>query len=158
MRRMELEEALWEHRVPMMRLAMSILRHPQDAEDTVSAAIVQAFRSIGSLRDAQSFKPWVMRITANACYDLLRRKKRERAYLQQAHWTQEVFQSPAEEGLLPLLMQLPEGFSQVLTLYYYENFSTAEIARILHIPAATVRMRLTRGRRQLREMLEEEAE
>jgi len=158
MLRTDLEQMLWEHRVPMMRLAMSILRHPQDAEDAVSSAIVQAFRSLDSLRNAERFKPWVMRITANACYDMLRKRKREQEYLYQAQWTQELFERPAEEGLLPLLMQLPKGMAQVLILYYYENFATAEIAHILRVPAATVRMRLTRGRRQLRDMMEEDVE
>ena len=117
-----------------------------------------ALRSADTLRDETRFAPWVRRITANACYDMLRRRKREREALYQEQHLQDVFESPAEESLLPVLMRLPSAVSRVLILYYYENFSTAEIAQVLRVPGATVRMRLTRGRRQLREMLEEDVQ
>ena len=154
MERTQLSQALWDHRAAMMRLAMSILRHPQDAEDAVSAAMEKAFRSIAALKDDGAFAPWVMRITANACYDLMRRRKREREYVQ--GMVQELFTQPQEGGLMEVILTLPKGTAQVITLFYYENFSTADIAQILRIPGAAVRMRLSRGRRLLRAALEEE--
>ena len=158
MQRNELEQALWEQRLSMMRLAVSILRHPQDAEDAVSDAIVRVYFSSSTLKKKNAFKPWVMRITANVCYDLLRKRKREREHLQQVLALEELFEMPQEETLFQVMMRLPKGIAQVLNLYYYENFSTSEIAQILRIPGGTVRMRLTRGRRMLREMMEEEME
>ena len=152
MTRQTLDEQLWAQRVPMLRLAMSILRNPHNAEDAVSAAIVQAYRKADGLRSEDRFKPWVMRITANCCYDLLRREKRERSF--QPEETYALFSLP-EDSLFEQVMELPMEFSQVLILYYYENFSTLEIAQALRIAPPTVRMRLTRGRRLLRRILEE---
>lgn len=154
MDRFTLDEQLWALRVPMLRLAASILRHPQNAEDAVSAAIVTAYRRIGSLRDDAAFRPWMMRITANCCYDLLRKEKKERALAQSAQ-PLTLFEE-TQDSLLETLQRLPRPMAQVLMLYYYENFSTAEIAHILNIPAATVRMRMARGRRQLKTILEQE--
>ena len=72
-----LNEAIWELHVPLLRLAMSILRHPQNAEDAVSQAVVTAYAKLPGLRDPAALKPWLMRITARCCYDQLRRRKRE---------------------------------------------------------------------------------
>jgi len=154
MDRRMLDEKLWEMRVPMMRLAWSILRHTQNAEDAVSAVMVQAYRKIDTLRDEKSIKPWLMRMTANSCYDLLRKQKREREWLTEQS-RKILLESPQEETLLDVISRLPSEIAQVLTLYYYENFTTAEIAHILGVPGATVRMRLSRGRKQLAKMVQE---
>lgn len=154
MERRLLDEKLWEMRVPMLRLAWSILRHASDAEDTVSAAMVQAYAKIHTLRSEDALKPWLMRITANACYDLLRKQKREARWVSDAQHSSALFASPQEETLLDIISLLPGPMAQVLTLYYYDCFTTGEISRILGIPGATVRMRLSRGRRQLAQLIQ----
>lgn len=53
------------------------------------------------------------------------------------------------------VMRLPERFRVPIVLYYYLGFSTSEIAELLHMPAATVRTRLARGRLKLKFILEE---
>lgn len=156
MNRLEMDEAVWEMHVPMLRLALSILRHPQNAEDAVSQAVVTAYQKIGMLRNPNAFKPWMMKITARCCYDLLRRKKREILSAEPLSPEAGVFVEPLEDTLYGMLTRLPDGQMQVLTLYYYEGFSTAEIAQILGIPRTTVSMRMTRGRARLKAMLEEE--
>ena len=153
MMRQQLDEQLWAQRVSMLRLAMSILRNPHNAEDAVSAAVLQAYLKADTLRSEAHFKPWILRITANCCYDHLRREKREHAA--PVEDASALFDMP-EDSLLSLVMQLPAELSQVLVLYYYEHFSTLEIAQALQIAPPTVRMRLTRGRRLLRRMLEED--
>lgn len=154
MDRRMLDEQLWELRVPMLRLAWSILRHASDAEDAVSAAMVQAYAKIHTLRSKELLKPWLMRITANACYDLLRKQKREARWIEEAQHSSALFASPQKETLLDIIALLPGPMAQVLTLYYYDNFNTGEISRILGIPGATVRMRLSRGRKQLAQLLQ----
>ena len=139
MNRTELDEAIWALHVPMLRLASSILRHPQNAEDAVSQSVVTAYQKIDSLRNPDAFKPWMMKITARCCYDFLRRGKRE---------------LPSADPIK--LQQLSAGQARVLTLYYYEGFSTEEIAHILGIPRTTVSMRMSRGRAKLKTMIEEE--
>lgn len=153
---MEMDEAVWEMHVPMLRLALSILRHPQNAEDAVSQAVISAYQKIGTLRNPDAFKPWLMKITARCCYDLLRRKKREVLFAQPLSPEAGCFVEPLQDTLYAALSRLPAGQAQVLTLYYYEGFSTAEIAQILRIPRTTVSMRMTRGRARLKAMLEEE--
>ena len=57
MTREDMGRRVWEHRVPMMRLAVSMLKSPQDAEDAVSEAIVRAMGGAESLRNEQRLKP-----------------------------------------------------------------------------------------------------
>ena len=59
----------------MFRTAKSILRQDEDAEDAVQDAICTAFASRDSLRDVQRFKPWLLRILTNKCYDLCRKRR-----------------------------------------------------------------------------------
>ena len=151
----QLDEQIWELRVPMFRLAMSILHHSQNAEDAVSSAVLAAYQKLGTLRDDAALKPWLLKITARCCYDLLRRSRRETV---QNEWEETVFVEPEEQTLREMLRQLPAQHEQVLTLYYYEGFSIKEIADVLHMNAAAVAMRLSRGRKQLRELLEMDEE
>lgn len=152
MEREQLAEAIWELHVPLLRLAMSILRHPQNAEDAVSQAVLSAYAKCDMLRNPAALKPWLMKITARCCYDLLRRKKRE-LLMETVPQPLAVFEEPLGDTLFDRLQELPNGQAQVLLLYYYEGFSTAEIAAVLGLTRPGVSMRLKRGRERLRELL-----
>ena len=130
MTRENMGRRVWEHRVPMMRLAVSMLKNPQDAEDAVGEAVVRAMNAAESLRSEEQLRQWLLSIVAHCCQDQLRRKKRERT--------------------------LDPKLSQVLALYYYEGYLTREIAQILGVPLSTVLMRLKRGRAKLKTLYEAE--
>ena len=156
MTRHQLDEKIWELHVALLRLALSILKHPQNAEDAVSSAVITAYQKLDTLRDDAALKAWLMRITARCCYDMLRKSRREVLYGEPVETGEALFIEPLEETLYAKLRQLPEGQAQVLVLYYYEGYSTAEIAQILGLPRPAVSMRMTRGRTRLKAMLEEE--
>lgn len=61
---------------------------------------------------------------------------------------------PEQKKLITDVMKLPEKYRIPIYLHYYEDYSSEEIGQILHMPAATVRTRLARGRKQLRILLE----
>lgn len=146
-----LGEELWAMRVSLLRVSYGILRNSTDAEDAVSATIVRAYQQWEALRDDSRVKPWVMRIAVRCCYDLLRQRGRERPQGDMATYDRPVFDSFGDDSLYSLLQTLPSETAQVLMLYYYEGFSTAEIADILKLALPTVTMRLSRGRRRLKE-------
>ena len=148
-----LGQALWAQRVNLLRLALSIVRNPQDAEDAVSAAFVKAYQKADTLQSADKLRPWMMTITARCCYDLLRRRKRENLSGNEQLASFPVLLADQPSTVYETLLELPPPLSQVLTLYYYEGFAVQEIAHILHLNRTTVSMRLARGRRQLRELL-----
>jgi len=137
----------------LYRVTCSLLRQHADREDAVQSAIEKAWRKLGSLRDESRLQPWVVRILINECYAILRHQKRETPV--------EPFpDSPAPEGSDPDLYRfftgLPDTLRPTMVLYYVEGYSTEEIAKMLSVPAGTVRSRLTRGREKLKTMMESE--
>lgn len=72
------------------------------------------------------------------------------------HYVQEENSKHGE--ILSYILRMPKQHQEVLILYYYDEFSTKEIAKILDIPQGTVKSRLARGRKQLKDLLEMEGE
>ena len=140
----------------MFRAAKAILQNDQDAEDAVQEAICTAFARRDSLREMDKFRPWVLRILTNKCYDACR-KRRNIVDLEAAG------EVPAATGLdtaerLSLwqaVMSLSDDLRATVTLFYYDGMSVREIGGILGISEAAVKTRLRRGRERLRLLLDE---
>ena len=140
----------------MFRAAKAILQNDQDAEDAVQEAICTAFARRDSLREMDKFRPWVLRILTNKCYDACR-KRRNTVDLEAAG------EVPAATGLdtaerLSLwqaVMSLSDDLRATVTLFYYDGMSVREIGGILGISEAAVKPRLRRGRERLRLLLDE---
>ena len=145
----ELQETLY-------RTARSILRNEQDAQAAVQEAVTQAFARLHTLRDPAKFKPWLLRILVNTCYDACRRR-RSTVYLEAVEETLAAPQSVCEErmSLWSAVMRLPEEQKAVVTLFYYEDLPIRAISEVLGVTQATVKTRLSRARRRLRQMLDQ---
>ena len=153
----ELGKHVWELRGTLLRLACAIVRNPQDAEDAVSEAVVRAFESLAALRSDAAVRPWLTRITVRCCYDRVRRLRRETPCEDPEPLCAPV--GPREAGtLVDLIALLPDGQREAITLYYYEGYSTQEVARALGVPRPAACMRLSRGRRRLRRLIKMEGE
>ena len=66
------------------------------------------------------------------------------------------FETPEAENLFEEVMKLPEKYRIVIHLFYYEDYTIREIAQIMNVTESNVKVRLTRGRRLLRNVLKEE--
>ncbi len=152
----EMGKRVWEYRVPMLRLALSILRSSRDSEDAVSDAVIKAIDGAEGLRSTARLKSWLLAITANCCKTALRKSSREQLTDDYGILDRPIFEDSENGTLYELLCELPEQQAQVLTLYYYENMSAAEIAKVLKIPISTVLMRMKRGREKLKAIYNEE--
>lgn len=146
---MELQETLY-------RTARSILRNEQDAQDAVQEAVTQAFARLHTLRAPAKFKPWLLRILVNTCYDACRRR-RSTVYLEAVEETLAAPQSDCEErmSLWSAVMRLPEEQKAVVTLFYYEDLPIRAISEVLGVTQGTVKTRLSRARGRLRQMLDQ---
>ena len=139
----------------MFRTAKAILRQDQDAEDAVQEAICAAFARRDSLRDAEKFKPWMLRILANKCYDACRRR-RNTSDLDAAGEVPAPETDQAERlSLWQAVLSLNDDLRAPVTLFYYDGLSIREISRVLGISEAAVKTRLSRGRARLRQLLDE---
>ncbi len=150
----EFAELIEKYRDEMYYLALSILRNETDAQDAVGEAVVRAYEARFRLRKIEKFKPWLMQILVNVSKTLLKRRKK--IVLTEETETINQVESEPEYGLWDVIVELEYEFRTVIVLYYYEGFSTKEIAKILDIPEGTVRSRLTRAREKLKKFMETE--
>ena len=145
------------HQSALYRTARSILSNQQDVEDAVQEAICAAFERRQSLRDADKFRPWLLRILANKCYDACR-KRRPSVDLSEVEECLRAPETDAAERLTlwQAVMTLGDDLRAPVTLFYYDGLSIREISGVLGISEAAVKTRLSRGRARLRVLLREE--
>lgn len=146
---------------PAYAVALSILRHEQDAEDAVQAAFIRALERIGQLRPGSRFGPWFYRVLRSTCLNLRRRELlRTHSELTDTAASRddphrEFERRHARKQVLDALGQLPERQRTAVMMYDLEGYDHAEIAKILGIAVGTSRANLHHGRHALRRLLGE---
>ena len=155
---MDREEAarlVEQYSMAVYRLAYARTGNREDAEDITQETFLQLVRTAPAFRDGEHCKAWLLRVAANCAVDLHRSPWRRRSVpLEEAE--QMAAPEPAEEdGMLASILALPEEYRVVVHLYYYEDLSTGEIAKVLGKREGTIRTRLSRARAMLREDLQE---
>lgn len=137
----------------LYRVAKSILHHEQDVEDAVQEGILKAYEKRNTLKNTAYFQTWLVRIVINQCYQTLRRRKNT-TDLEHT----EAIPAGEEESYSDLYLaisQLSPKIRTVVVLYYVEGYSTQEIKEILRIPQGTVKSRLSKARKELKDLLKE---
>lgn len=140
----------------VFRLALNYMKSPSEADDVTQNVLFKLYRSDKVFENEAHIKHWLIRVAANECKKALLSPRR--------HWepiedyaAELSFTSPEHSELFYAVMALPQKYRVTIYLYYYEEYSTEEISRILGIPGATVRTRLRRGRERLKnDLLEAE--
>lgn len=151
MNRETFEKQIREYTPNLYRLAYGILRSREDAEDVVSETILRAYEKLHTLRRQEAFRAWLMQIAANEAKKIYARNKRS-SPVEDLEVYMPAFQDEHHE-LWDVVMGLEIGYREVILLYYYERFTIPEIAGALRISEGTVKSRLSRGRKLLREQL-----
>ena len=154
----------------ILRLALSILNDPAEAEDVTQDVFIAAIDALDSYRGDSAFKTWLFSITVNVCRRRWRQRKTRERLLQML---QSVFplmstnSVPPEETLIrcenkaelwKAVDGLGEKYRLPLTLFYGHELSVAEIAKVLGIPVGTVLSRLHTARERLAVRLQAEQE
>lgn len=153
------------HQRPVYNLCLRMAGSPAAAEDSTQDAFLAAWRGMASFRGG-SFRPWIMRIAANACTDELRRRQRRPALSLDAPppGAEEPVdvpdRAPGPEALAlrseqhatvqAALMRLPADQRLAVVLCDVQGFSYDEIASIARCSIGTVKSRIARGREKLR--------
>ena len=137
----------------LLRLACTRLDDPADAEDIVQEVFLKLLPARPLFRDSEHEKAWLIRTTLHRASDLRRSAARRNVPLEEAA---QAAAPQAGSELLTAVRALPEPYSAVIHLYYYEGYSIKEIAKLLGVPAPTVGTRLARGRERLRRLLKED--
>ena len=153
-------------------VAYRVLGDADAAADATQDAFFSAYRAMSRFRGG-SFKAWVLRIVTNACYDQLRAKKRHPTTSLDAapdhdwgEWSTDPGEGPETyvqrqelgQAIQRGLGTLPSEQRMVIVLSDIQGMKYGEIAQTLGISLGTVKSRLNRGRRKLRDFLETNAE
>lgn len=139
----------------VFRLAYSYLKCSADAEDVTQNVLLKLYQADETaFRSEDHIRYWLVRVTVNECNSFFRSPWRRAEPLEQYMGTLEL-PGPEHEDLFRAVMALPVKYRVVIHLYYFEGYSSDEIARLLDIPAATVRTRMARARAQLKQFLTE---
>ncbi len=157
----EFEVRLVESSTLAFRVAFGVLRHRQDAEDVAQEAFVKAYRSFRQLRDRDRFRAWLVRMTWRLAIDR-QRNDRRRTSREQEHARPSPTDTAAEaldareraEHLWAAIDALPEKLRVVVVLSNIEEHDIGDVARLLGLPAGTVKSRLFLARQRLKEQLQ----
>ncbi len=155
-------------------VAYRVIGDRDAAADACQDAFVKAYQAINQYRGG-SFKSWLMRIVTNTCYDQIRYKSRRPANSLEdmtensgadsvklvngnERPEERVLRGELNDLLQVGISQLPEDQQIVLVLNDVQGFSYQEIAEIIDQPLGTVKSRLSRARRRLRDFLLQQQE
>jgi RNA polymerase sigma factor (sigma-70 family) len=143
----------------LLRHGRHFTRNSEAAEDVVQESWIAIVRGLGSLHDPARFRAWAFRIVANKGRDWVRREEaRRRATrgLEAEPW------ASGDDSASILIGRVRRGIGElepthrrILTWFYLEEMSVAEIARALDVPAGTVKSRLFYARQALIKSLKE---
>lgn len=148
-------QAIRGHSHAMFRAARAVLDSDADAEDAVGEAVLRAWQSWGQLRKREAVKAWLLKITVNCAYEL-RRKSGRTVTVENLEDVAGAAEDKWYDGLWDAVLALPEEQRAAVVLFYYEDLTLAQIAKVLGVAQGTVKSRLSRARGRLRELLREE--
>ena len=134
------------------RVCYSYMKNKPEAEDMVQETFLRMITSGQTFENSHHEKAWLIVTAANLCKDTLKKWWRKHEDLDD-YANILPAADPKEDSAVEAVLNLPPKYKDVVYLYYYEGYSTAEIARHLKSPEATVRSRLSRARTILKDQL-----
>lgn len=154
-----LEDLVHEMERPLFYYALKVVGNGDSALDVLQEVWMTVFRKIRKLKDPGSLRPWLYRIVHGLATDRIRQTiSRERVEHASASDISEVDPAPSfgpedAAAIHDALNALDVQHREVLTLHFLEEFSIADIATVLGLPAGTVKSRIHYAKRQLKEIL-----
>lgn len=148
----EVNRAVEQYADTVRRICLVHLKNYADTEDIFQTVFVKYLLHNAPFASSEHERAWIIRVTINACRDLLRSVFRRRTVS-----LEEVAELPApaqeHREVLRAVQGLPAAYRDVVYLHYYEGYTAPEIAGILGKNVNTIYTRLTRARGLLREAL-----
>lgn len=141
----------------ILRVAYTYLGSRADAEDVCQEVLMRLLRRKEPFQSTEHERAWVVRVTANLCKDLLRRRA-SHLTLALNEVAEPASDEPADEfesttRVLRAVMRLPLAYREAIFLHYYENYSIRDVARACDCSEDAAAARLSRGRAKLRKIL-----
>ena len=150
----EMEELIDRYQNMVYGLALAKTNSPADADDVFQEVFLACFQSGKIFRDEEHLKAWLLRTTINISRRYTASTwRRKTVPLSEREDAPVLFREPEENLVWEAVQALDEAYRLPIYLFYFQELSTQEIAKALSLRPGTVRMRLSRGRGILREVL-----
>lgn len=149
----EARRAIERYGNTVRRLCMMHLKNHADTEDIFQTVFLKYVLSSVSFESDEHEKAWLIRVTINACKDLLKSVFRSRTVSLDQLLDQPAPMPPDHREVLEAVLALPKKYRDVVYLHYYEDYTAPEISKILGKNVNTVYTLLTRARQLLRDQL-----
>ena len=134
----------------VFRVAYSYVKNREDAEDIAQEAFLRLFNSDAEFKADENAKAWLIRVSINLAKDMLKSSW----FKGRTELDRDIpYENKEESIMFDCIQRLKPEYCSVILLFYYEGYSVKEIAEILRISPTLVTTRLSRARKQLKEML-----
>lgn len=162
------EEIVKEYSLPVFKHCYKMLKNKENAEETAQDVFMKIYNKLGEFRKDSSLKTWIYRITVNTCLTRLYKKKDAlelvlneeldddfliAAAAGNSNPEKEFLRNEAIRDFSEQISKLAPIYSLILTLFYIDGLSYAEISQILNIPIGTIGTNIFRAREELKQKL-----
>lgn len=149
----------------LARYTRKFMNSSDDAADVLQETFIKAYMNIQGFDTSRRFSPWIYRIAHNVCINAIKKKGRDPLWFFDTDTlfphpiAKETADGPAQRADIKQMLEkcldkIGPKYREVLVLYYYEELNYQEIAEVLHVPVATVGVRLSRGKQLLKKYLQ----
>ena len=145
----------------MYKIAKIRLNNESNVEDAVQETIFEIFKSIKKLKKNEYFKTWVIKVLINKCNKIYRKNEKEKISIEEIELDKyyisgnKNYEIDSKVDFFILLKKLNYNERIAITLYYLNDFTNEQISKILNIPISTVKNRISRARKKLKDRIGE---
>ena len=153
----DIREAVKKYSDMLYKICIVILCNEQDVQDAIQDTFCRYLEKKPEFRNEEHEKAWFIRTTINVCKDLLKAKwNRDIVRLEEWDSDDKVPDAGGDvfDELREAILSLPEKYRVPIHLYYYEEYSVREIARLLHRTESAIQTQLQRGREKIKQKME----
>ena len=151
----DIREAVIKYSDTLYKVCIVILCNEHDVQDAIQDTFYRYLEKKPEFRDEEHEKAWLIRVATNICRDMIRfRIRHPKVSIDEV---ENILVAPEQEQreILKELLELPVRQKTVIYLHYVEGYQIKEIAEILGITESAVKLRLLRGRKQMRQTWKE---
>ena len=144
-------EAIENYSDMIRKICFMYLRNYADVEDVFQEVFLRFLQCSGSFKSEEHKKAWLCRVTINECKDLCKSFFRKRVC--SIDNMELSFEDPKENEVMSAVLGLPPKYKDVIYLFYYEDYTVPEMAKLLNEKENTIYSKLCRARKLLKQKL-----
>lgn len=158
----KITRAYSDYATTIQRMCYMYLGDYHLAEDAMSETFLKAYKSIDTFKGTSNIKTWLVRIAINTCKNMVKKESVSDIPTVDEELTLNVDASinphddSSREYVSAAIMSLPDDEREIVILYYYMEYRTYEIAKLLNIPRTTVNFKLRHAKERLKTILKGE--